>query len=84
MPPEQESAAPAFSVQQPAEPILETGSDTSTFDLDAAKLSARQLAGHTKLGREGLANAQLPDPPLETESKLATAKKDHGCKWQGR
>lgn len=59
--------------QQPAEPVPDSGSEAPTFDLNAAKLSARQLAGQTRLGREGMANAQFPDPPLETESKLAKA-----------
>ncbi len=41
--------------------------------MNTAKQTARQLAGQTKLGREGHANAQFPDPPLETESKLGKA-----------
>lgn len=62
-------------MQQPAEPVPDSDSkdDTPKFDMNAAKQTARQLASQTKLGREGTAVAQFPDPPLETESKFAKA-----------
>ena len=69
-----ESAQPSpdpFLVQQPdVPPALD---DAPKFDMDAAKQTARQLAGQTRLGREGTALAQFPEPPLETESKAARA-----------
>lgn len=86
--PRQEPSSDPFVVQQ-ADGQAEAGADTPApndtpqFDMNAAKQTARQLAGQTKLGREGMANAQFPDPPLETESKLAKdirkAKRRH-CK----
>ncbi|WP_152594764.1 hypothetical protein [Massilia sp. BSC265] len=71
----QPNAAPeAFVVQQVEEPAsASVRNDTPQFNVNSAKQTARQLAGQTKLGREGNANAQFPDPPLETESKLAKA-----------
>lgn len=68
--PEQEDAPAAFTVQQADEPAP---GEAPQFDMNTAKQTARQLAGQTKLGREGHANAQFPDPPLETESKLGKA-----------
>ena len=66
----QEAPADPFIVQQPeAAPAESEGK----FDLDAAKQTARAWAGQTRLGREGTAVAQFPDPPLETESKYAKA-----------
>ncbi|RZA30479.1 MAG: hypothetical protein EOP92_34780 [Lysobacteraceae bacterium] len=73
VPPAEESAGEPFTVQQQPESEPDSGGGTPKFDLDEARLSARQLAGQTRLGREGLANAQFPDPPLETESKFAKA-----------
>ena len=66
----QEAPADPFIVQQPDAPAAEAA---PTFDMNAAKQTARQLAGQTRLGREGTALAQFPDPPLETESKYAKA-----------
>jgi type IV secretory pathway VirB10-like protein len=68
--PQQEDAPDAFTVQQADEPAP---GEAPQFDMNTAKQTARQLAGQTKLGREGHANAQFPDPPLETESKLGKA-----------
>lgn len=62
----------AFVVQQPQEPAP-VADEAPKFDIDAAKQTARALAGQTKLGREGTALAQFPDPPLETETKAARA-----------
>lgn len=74
--PRKEDAPDAFTVHQAQEhadaPAPAPG-DTPQFDMNTAKQTARQLAGQTKLGREGHANAQFPDPPLETESKLGKA-----------
>ncbi|QOY94515.1 hypothetical protein IM543_00895 [Massilia sp. UMI-21] len=73
VPPAPESTGDPFAVQQAAEPMQGSASDTPAFDMNAARQTARQLAGQTKLGREGTAHAQFPDPPLETESKFAKA-----------
>jgi hypothetical protein len=75
VPPARESAEEPFTVQQPAEPVPESDkdSDKPRFDMNTAKQTARQLAHQTKLGREGTAVAQFPEPPLETESKFAKA-----------
>lgn len=70
--PGQEAAPDAFSVEQAGEPAPAPG-DAPKFDVNAAKQTARELAGRTKLGIEGTALAQFPDPPLETESKAARA-----------
>ncbi|WP_159699607.1 hypothetical protein [Massilia sp. 9I] len=68
--PEQEGSPDAFTVQQADAPAP---SEAPQFDMGAARQTARQLASQTKLGREGNANAQFPEPPLETESKFAKA-----------
>jgi hypothetical protein len=68
--PQGEAAPDTFSVQQAGEPAP---GEAPQFSMDAAKQTARQLAHQTKLGREGTAVAQFPDPPLETESKFAKA-----------
>jgi hypothetical protein len=62
----------AFTVEQAAEPAPTPG-EAPKFDVNAAKQTARELAGRTKLGIEGTALAQFPDPPLETETKAARA-----------
>jgi len=68
--PGQDTPQDAFSVE-PAPPA--TADDAPKFDMNAAKGTARELAGRTKLGIEGTAHAQFPDPPLETETKAARA-----------
>lgn len=70
--PEQDDAPDTFTVQQAEEPAPAPG-EAPQFSMNAAKQTARQLAGQTKLGREGHANAQFPDPPLETETQLGKA-----------
>ena len=70
----QEAPADPFVVQQPDAPAPAPAAEgTPRFDMNAAKQTARALAGQTKLGREGTAVAQFPEPPLETESKYAKA-----------
>jgi len=72
--PPQEAAPDPFTVQQADEPApAPVQDDAPQFDLNSARQTARQLAGQTKLGSEGRANAQFPDPPLETETKLGKA-----------
>ncbi len=71
--PPQEDASPAPFVVQQADKPDPAPADAPTFDMNAARKTARQLASQTKLGREGTAVAQFPDPPLETESKFAKA-----------
>ena len=69
--PQQESPPDGFAVQAAEEPPAE--GEAPEFDLNAARQTARQLAGQTKLGREGTLAERMPDPPLETESKFAKA-----------
>lgn len=71
--PRQEAAADPFVVEQSDETATPAPGGTPQFSMSAARETARQLAGQTKLGREGTAHAQFPDPPLETESKAAKA-----------
>jgi hypothetical protein len=72
--PQEEASPDPFIVQQADEAAPTTDqNDAPGFDMNAAKQTARQLASQTRLGREGMANAQFPEPPLETESKLAKA-----------
>jgi len=64
-----ESARPApdpFVVQQE-----ETPDPAPKFDMDAARQAARANANMRDPSREGTALAQLPEPALQTESKLA-------------
>lgn len=68
--PTQEAPPDPFVVQQPEE-AAPPDIESPKFDMHAAKQTARELAGQTRLGREGTALAQFPDPPLETESKIA-------------
>jgi hypothetical protein len=68
--PQEEGSPDAFTVQQAEEA---PASEAPQFNMNEAVHTARELAHRTKLGREGNANAQFPDPPLETESKLAKA-----------
>lgn len=74
--PQREEAPDAFTVQQAQEQAdapSPAPEGAPQFNMNAAMQTARQLASQTKLGREGHANAQFPDPPLETESKLGKA-----------
>lgn len=70
--PDQPASPDAFSVEQSSETAPAQDS-APQFDMGAAKQTARELAGRTKLGIEGTAHAQFPDPPLETETKAARA-----------
>ena len=70
--PGQETPQDAFSVEQASEAAPAPG-DAPQFDMGAARQTARELAGRTKLGIEGTAHAQFPDAPLETETKAARA-----------
>jgi len=77
--PEKSSAAPApFVVQQEADPA-----PPPRFDMDAARAVARANAHLRDPAKEGTALAQFPEPPLQTESKLArgiAAAKRPNCK----
>lgn len=71
---EQAPSPDPFVMQQAEEPAPAPAADgVPKFSMDAAKQTARELAKHHKLGREGTALAQFPEPPLETESKYAKA-----------
>ncbi|SFB70742.1 hypothetical protein [Massilia yuzhufengensis] len=67
-----DAAPDSATVQQPDQAVA-PADNAPQFDMNAARQTARQLAGQTKLGREGTALAQFPDPPLQTESKEARA-----------
>lgn len=71
--PRQDASPDPFVVQQADETAPPAPGGTPQFSMSAARETARQLAGQTKLGREGTAHAQFPDPPLETESAAAKA-----------
>lgn len=65
--PESSSAAPdPFVVQQD-----ETAEPAPKFDMNAAREVARANAHLRDPSKEGTALAQFPEPPLQTESKLA-------------
>lgn len=64
-----ETSLPApdpFVVQQEATP-----EPTPKFDMNAARATARANANLRDPAREGTALAQFPEPPLQTETKLA-------------
>lgn len=71
--PRQEAAPDPFVVEQAPAPASSLENDAPRFDMNAAKSTARALAGQRHLGREDTALAQFPDPPLETETKAARA-----------
>lgn len=77
--PEHPTAEPApFVVQQE-----ETPEPAPKFDMDAARAVARANANMRDPAKEGTALAQFPEPPLQTESKLArgiAAAKRPDCK----
>ena len=76
--PDTPAAAPeAFVVQQPETPAA------PAFDMDAARQVARANANLRDPSKAGTALAQFPEPPLQTESKLArgiAAAKRPDCK----
>ena len=75
------ATAPAASPQAitvvPASPATPAASpDTFTqespkFDMDAAKRTARKMAGERDPSKVGTAVGQIPDKPLQTETQLA-------------
>ena len=77
--PEQPSPEPEpFVVQQE-----ETPQPAPKFNMDSARALARANANMRDPAREGTALAQFPEPPLQTESKLArgiAAAKRGDCK----
>jgi hypothetical protein len=81
--PEDSAAAPdAFVVQQPDTPAP-APTATPAFSMDTARQVARANAHLRDPAKEGTALAQFPEPPLQTESKLArgiAAAKRRDCK----
>lgn len=77
--PQHPSAEPApFVVEQE-----ETPEPAPRFDMDTARAMARANANMRDPAKEGTALAQFPEPPLQTESKLArgiAAAKRPDCK----
>lgn len=77
--PETSSATPEPFVMQQEE----TPEPAPRFDMNAARAVARANANMRDPAKEGTALAQFPDPPLQTESKLArgiAAAKRPDCK----
>jgi hypothetical protein len=60
-----------FVVEQPEQ--AEPESAKPSFDIDAARRMARQLANQPDPAKAGTAVGQFPEKPLETESKAARA-----------
>lgn len=73
--PDSPSAPPdPFVVQQAPQPAPEAVEQAApAFDMDAARRIARENAHLRDPAKEGTALAQFPEPPLQTESKLARA-----------
>lgn len=72
------ATAPASSPQAitmvPAAPATSPGTltqDTPKFDMEAARRTARQVAGERDPSKVGTAVGQIPDKPLQTETQLA-------------
>jgi hypothetical protein len=78
------ATAPAASPQAitvvPASPATPTASadtfrqetpETPKFDMEAARKTARKMAGERDPSRVGTAVGQIPDKPLQTETQLA-------------
>ncbi|MET3130314.1 hypothetical protein AAKU55_000567 [Oxalobacteraceae bacterium GrIS 1.11] len=76
-------AAPAMTPAWPARPALELSAIPAApgqaapaeapprFDMDAARRTARAVAGERDPARAGTAVGQIPDAPLQTETQLA-------------
>lgn len=74
-------AAPAASPQAitvvpaaPATPAASPGNaapETPRFDMEAARRTARKMAGERDPSKVGTAVGQIPDKPLQTETQLA-------------
>ncbi|WP_219117770.1 hypothetical protein [Janthinobacterium sp. UMAB-56] len=75
------ATAPASSPQAitvvPASPATPTASpdtytpETPKFDMEAARRTARKMAGERDPSKVGTAVGQIPDKPLQTETQLA-------------
>lgn len=65
-------ATPALAVQAPA--AISNPAESSTvpkFDMEAARSTARKMASERDPAKVGTAVGQIPDKPLQTETKLA-------------
>jgi hypothetical protein len=74
------TTAPAASPQAitvvPAAPAASADNatpETPKFDMEAARKTARKMAGERDPSKVGTAVGQIPDKPLQTESQLARA-----------
>lgn len=72
------ATAPAASPQAitvvPATPAASTDTfrqETPKFDMEAARKTARKMAGERDPSKVGTAVGQIPDKPLQTETQLA-------------
>lgn len=67
------SMAPAAPATPAASPNAPTAlpQETPKFDMDAARKTARKMAGERDPSKVGTAVGQIPDKPLQTETQLA-------------
>lgn len=64
------TVVPAAPAMPAANPDTFT-QDTPKFDMEAARKTARKMAGERDPSRVGTAVGQIPDKPLQTETQLA-------------
>ncbi|MGK5077600.1 hypothetical protein [Janthinobacterium sp. HLX7-2] len=64
------TVAPTAAITPTVSPTTLTP-DTPKFDMDAARKTARKVAGERDPSKVGTAVGQIPDKPLQTESQLA-------------
>ena len=65
-------AAPATPAAS-ADTLRQENPETPKFDMEAARNTARKMAGERDPSKVGTAVGQIPDKPLQTESQLARA-----------
>ena len=75
-PPAPASSAQAITVvpASPATPVASPDTftqETPKFDMEAARTTARKMAGERDPSKVGTAVGQIPDKPLQTETQLA-------------
>lgn len=72
-----QSAEESYPVETPPEPPAQAAAPETPaaprFDLDAARKTARLVAGEPDPAKKGTALERLPPPPLQTENKFERA-----------
>lgn len=61
----------AITLAPPATPADTQATEAPKFDMDAARNTARNMAGERDPSKVGTAVGQIPDKPLQTETRLA-------------